>query len=398
MAPRPDPPFSAATSAACCSPRRGRGARSDGDGRDRRGRARENEDDAIRERRSLSSEASACWAPRRRVRRTSWHMDFIYQLGGVRQVEVEQHPGGLPRRAGRIRYGPGDGLTAGANRPHPLRQAFAPGATQVAPRFRTDDPLAEHGARTRRTPLRPLVTRRGGLLDGPDDGIRGRDATPVASWAAPTFCPITSIETPRTQTSTNTCRLGVDPTRCTRTYIAISNPPCSVGRTDLAARRHVPRQQPVCGRPKAATSSSPRRSSTTSRWTPSSSSTTTARRRLRAAATHAHRASASCSAWSRRSGRSGDDGRPEAPIERGGALRARPRSAVPIAPVRVLVDRRGQPAHDRRAEAPSCASSWRSRPRCGVRTARRLSAPSRRVWLRQPSSLGRVCGVAETLL
>jgi len=48
------------------------------------------EDEAIRDVVALQRDVGLQSGDRRRFRRTSWHMDFIYRLGGVSQVEGEQ--------------------------------------------------------------------------------------------------------------------------------------------------------------------------------------------------------------------------------------------------------------------------------------------------------------------
>ncbi len=91
MAPRARPPFRADHVGSLLRPPRlmqGRadhaGGRIDGD------ELRGIEDDAIREAVAMQRDAGLQSATDGEFRRTSWHMDFIYQLGGVSQVEGER--------------------------------------------------------------------------------------------------------------------------------------------------------------------------------------------------------------------------------------------------------------------------------------------------------------------
>ena len=62
---------------------------------------REVEDEAIRAVVRMQEEIGLQAATDGEFRRASWHMDFIYQLGGVTHGEADHRP--LPRRRGRPR-------------------------------------------------------------------------------------------------------------------------------------------------------------------------------------------------------------------------------------------------------------------------------------------------------
>ena len=91
MAPRARPPFRADHVGSLLRPPRLMQARADHaegriDGQELRGV----EDDAIREAVAMQRDAGLESATDGEFRRASWHMDFIYQLGGVSQVEGER--------------------------------------------------------------------------------------------------------------------------------------------------------------------------------------------------------------------------------------------------------------------------------------------------------------------
>ena len=90
MAQRRSPPFRADHVGSLLRPERVRQARADHEaGRIDAAQLRTVEDEAIREAVALQRDVGLQSATDGEFRRTSWHMDFIYQLGGVSQVEGE---------------------------------------------------------------------------------------------------------------------------------------------------------------------------------------------------------------------------------------------------------------------------------------------------------------------
>jgi 5-methyltetrahydropteroyltriglutamate--homocysteine methyltransferase len=91
MAPRARPPFRADHVGSLLRPPRLLRARADhAEGRIDADELRGVEDDAIREAVAMQRDAGLASATDGEFRRASWHMDFIYQLGGVSQVEGER--------------------------------------------------------------------------------------------------------------------------------------------------------------------------------------------------------------------------------------------------------------------------------------------------------------------
>ena len=87
-------------------------------------------------------------------RRTSWHMDFIYSLGGVTQVEGEALHVQFRNEQGEYDYAPPAMRVDGkvTLREHDLRRrVHVPARQRVRrPDAEADDPLAEHGPLPRR--------------------------------------------------------------------------------------------------------------------------------------------------------------------------------------------------------------------------------------------------------
>ena len=91
MAPRARPPFRADHVGSLLRPPRLMQARADhAEGRIDAGDLRAAEDDAILQAVAMQRDAGLQSATDGEFRRASWHMDFIYQLGGVSQVEGER--------------------------------------------------------------------------------------------------------------------------------------------------------------------------------------------------------------------------------------------------------------------------------------------------------------------
>src|SRR6185312_12277331 len=85
MAPRDRPPFRADNVGSLLRPRADHA-----EGRIDAGALRAVEDDAVREAVAMQRDAGLRSVTDGEFRRASWHMDFIYQLGGVSQVEGER--------------------------------------------------------------------------------------------------------------------------------------------------------------------------------------------------------------------------------------------------------------------------------------------------------------------
>jgi len=107
MAPRSSPPFRADHVGSLLRPERLRSARADHEsGRIDAAALRAVEDDAIRAAIALQRDVGLQSATDGEFRRASWHMDFIYQLGGVSQVEGESIHVHFRDEAGEYDYAP----------------------------------------------------------------------------------------------------------------------------------------------------------------------------------------------------------------------------------------------------------------------------------------------------
>jgi 5-methyltetrahydropteroyltriglutamate--homocysteine methyltransferase len=107
MAPRTIPPFRADHVGSLLRPEPVRRARADHEaGRIDADELRAVEDDSIRAAIGLQHDVGLQSATDGEFRRTSWHMDFIYQLGGVSQVEGERIHVRFRDETGEIDYAP----------------------------------------------------------------------------------------------------------------------------------------------------------------------------------------------------------------------------------------------------------------------------------------------------
>ena len=162
------------------------------------------EDDAIRDVVKMQRDVGLQSATDGEFRRASWHMDFIYQLGGI-EKRPRRHQGPVPQRAGRRSSSTPAAIHVGekrAPRPHDLRRGLHVPAGPGAGRrhAEADDPVAEHGPLPRR-PRRDRperLSRHRSVLGRPD-----RRRTPIRSrrsrdWAGATC----SSTTPASPTST----------------------------------------------------------------------------------------------------------------------------------------------------------------------------------------------------
>ena len=161
------------------------------------------EDEAIRDVVTLQEDVGLQGVTDGEFRRASWHMDFIYQIGGITKAR-RQPEGAVPQRGGRHRVH--------ARRAAGRRQARRSTSTIFADDFEflrehvdgadaeADDPVAEHGPlprRPRRDRPRRLSGPRG-VLGRPDRRLRASRSRRSASSAAPTC----SSTTPAWPTST----------------------------------------------------------------------------------------------------------------------------------------------------------------------------------------------------
>ena len=245
------------------------------------------EDEAIPDAVRMQEEVGLQSATDGEFRRASWHMDFIYQLGGISQADgtrctcssttpratSSSTPAAL-RVDGKIRSTRpifGDDFTF-------LQSQVTHGGAEA------DDPVAEHGALPRRPAPRST-----------------RPSTPTWRSSGPTWPPPTPTRSRRLD------ELGCTYLQFDDTSLAYLNDPAQ--RAEIAERgedaehmhlryikqinaavagqarghgrhhAHVPRQLPLLvGGRRAATTSWPRRCSPSSPWTASSWSTTTSGR------------------------------------------------------------------------------------------------------------------------
>ena len=144
-------------------------------------------------------------------RRASWHMDFIYELGGDHH-RAGPHQGPVPQRrgddrvlaGGAARRGPGGAARADLRRRLHVRAGRRDHGDAEA-----DDPLAEHGP----LPRRAGGGRRGRLpRHGRRSGATSRAPTPPRSrrWAT-SAAPTCSSTTPASPTSTTPSSASTSP-------------------------------------------------------------------------------------------------------------------------------------------------------------------------------------------
>ena len=142
------------------------------------------ENDAIRDVVAMQKDVGLQSATDGEFRRTSWHMDFIYQLNGVKQVDGDKIHVQFRNEEGEYDYAPPAHARVRARRARRRRSSAMPsrscatrcdGATAEA-----HDPLAEHGPLPRRRLLdRPLgVPGHGGLLGRSHGAYREQIAAP----------------------------------------------------------------------------------------------------------------------------------------------------------------------------------------------------------------------------
>ena len=311
MAPRSAPPFRADHVGSLLRPPELLQARADfAAGRIAADALRAVEDDAIRDVVRMQEDVGLRSATDGEFRRASWHMDFIYQLGGDQQGAGRADGRSSTTRTATIEFTPAamhvDGKLGVS------RTIFGDDFAFLQRRgddgdAEADDPVAEHGP----LPRRPRVDRRDALprprrvLGRPDRRVRARRCAGSASSAARTSSSTTrASRTSTTRTSASTSRRSAAiPTGQHVEYIHHINEALAAapGR-DGADDAHVPRQLPlVVGRRGRLRL---RRRGAVQRARGRRLLHGVGRRalgRLRAAPLRADRASRSCSAWSRRS-------------------------------------------------------------------------------------------------
>ena len=188
MAQRTRPPFRADHVGSLLRPERLREARADFKaGTIDADELRAVEDDAIREVIALQRDAGLQDATDGEFRRTSWHMDFIYSLGGDQPGRGRAPARALPQRGGRVRLRAARHEAWTARSRCPRRPifgdafAFLRDTAQHERHAEAHDPVAEHGP----LPRRQLLDRRVGLprprrvLDRPDGRVQRADARRV---------------------------------------------------------------------------------------------------------------------------------------------------------------------------------------------------------------------------
>ena len=106
------------------------------------------EDEAIREVVRMQEAVGLQSATDGELRRGSWHMDFIYQLGGVKKLDSDLVVE-FRNRSGTISFTPASMRVdePRAARPHDLRRGLhVPAGHRLERAAEADDPVAEHGA------------------------------------------------------------------------------------------------------------------------------------------------------------------------------------------------------------------------------------------------------------
>ena len=226
------------TSAACCARRALHGRASDfAAGQITAAQLREVEDEAISKAVRMQEEVGLQSATDGEFRRATWHMDFIYQLGGDQPGARPAH-GQVHQPVGQTSYRrrPRCASTARCDLDaHDLRRGLrASCAITTHGRAQADDPVAQHGP----LPRRPRRDRPGRLprprrvLGRPGRRLRRGGARGWTSWAAPTC----SSTTPAWPTSTTppsgprSPRAATTPSTCTCATSRRSTPRSRTGR------------------------------------------------------------------------------------------------------------------------------------------------------------------------
>jgi 5-methyltetrahydropteroyltriglutamate--homocysteine methyltransferase len=317
MSPRTSPPFRADHVGSLLRPARLHAARADrAAGKITPRELRAVEDDAIREAVALQREAGLRSVTDGEFRRATWHMDFIYQIGGISQV-----PGSLTstfhNEKGDINY-----ATPGALR---VTRPLSMDTTIFGDDFAFLQSVANGQRSRRRTPLVPKLTIPAPSMVHYRSGIRAvvnEDVYPDVEefWTdlaaayndemrrlAGQGCRYLQLDDTSLAYVNDPAQRayiaerGEDAENIHLRYISLTNAAVA-GRPAVRTAWRSPR---TCagatssppGWPQAATTSSPRRCSTSLTWTGSSSNTTTSAPAASSRCGSSRRASRSSSAW-----------------------------------------------------------------------------------------------------
>ena len=274
------------------------------------------EDDAIRAAIKMQRDVGLRSATDGEFRRTSWHIDFIYALGGITEVEGEGIHVQFRNEAGEYDYAPPAMRVVRSDRAAEadLRRGVHVPARQRRRRHHAeaDDPIAVDGPLPRRQLVdrperlpghRRLLGRSRQRLRGPGAGrLRPRVPLPPARRHEPRLRQRPGAARAHRKPSAaipSTCTSSTSPTSTVRSP--------AVPTTWRSPRTCVAATTSRCGRPRAAMTSSPRRCSATWRSTATSSSSTTSAPVASSRCATCPRASRSCSVSSRPSARTLED-------------------------------------------------------------------------------------------
>ena len=367
MAQRTSPPFRADhVGSLLRPPRAAAGARGPHGRPDRRRRAARDRGRRDPRRREACRRTSACSRPptaSSAARRGTWTSSTSSAASRRRREQPERRVPQRRRRRSSSRPPRCTSTARSASSEHDLRRRLrVPEGASTTRHAEAHDPVAEHGplprraGRDRRRRSTPTWTSFW------DDLTTAYADQVAAARRARLHLPAVRRHQPRLPQRPEPARRDGRAGRRRRAPARALHPPHQrgarrTGPTGMARHHpHVPRQLPLArGWPRAATTSSPRRCSTSSTSTASSWSTTT---RARAASSRC----ASCRQGkvvvlglvTTKTGELETKDDAQAPHRRGVAVRRR-RPALPLAAVRLLLDRRGQRADLRRAGRRSCA-------------------------------------------
>ena len=321
------------------------------------------EDDGDPRGRASCRRTSACRsATDGEFRRASWHMDFIYQLGGITKVADGNLKVQFHNEEGDIEFTP---AALHVDEQLALEHTIFGDAFEFLQEHVGDAPRRSSRSRRRAWSTTAAAAPRSTSRVYPDmdefwsdlaaayaRGGRGASASSAARTCSST--------TPASPTSTTPSSASTWRDRRRRRAPARDlHPPHQRGARRPARghgrhHAHVPRQLPLLvggrGRLRLRRRGAVQRARGR-RLLPGVGRR--ALRRLRAAALRAQGQARRARPRHHQARRAGEQGRPQAPDRRGVAVRRR-RPALPVAAVRLLLDRRGQRAHAT-TRRPSCA-------------------------------------------
>ena len=241
-------------------------------------------------------------------RRASWHMDFIYGLGGVTRAQAEHDHGPVPQRRGRRSSSRRPRCTStrrvALEEPIFARRLRVPAVVRRRPRRRSSrsrrrawSTTAAAGPRSPRTSI-PTSTRSGRPRRARTPTRCARSADLGCTYLQFDDTSLAYLNDPKQRemiaSSAATPSTSTSATSATSTRRSPAGPRTWRSRRTCAAATSAPR-----GSPRAATTSSPRRCSASSPSTASSSSGTTSARAASSRCASCRRARPSCSASSR---------------------------------------------------------------------------------------------------